>query len=98
MFYEKNLNKNNIENLLLARLNEGKTDLCMVSFRLCAKGYTEKCKIKTFEMLNEYIFNIDTNQEKYLLYIMGLAHRSEFVSNNVISILSSSFSAQRTKI
>ncbi|MBQ3604308.1 MAG: hypothetical protein IJA02_10740 [Clostridia bacterium] len=89
-FYEKNLNKDNVENLLLQWISE-KNDLWMVSFRLWAKGYAQKCEGKMLDVINKCLFSSERRKEKYFMYIMGFAHRSEFISNSIINILNSHF-------
>lgn len=94
--YEKNICKDNLENMLFDWFGHN-NDLWMVSFRLCAKGYANKCKEKLSEVLNKHIFNPNYREHRYFLYIMGFAHRSKYISEKLIYVLHKQFEQQKLK-
>lgn len=95
--YEKNICKDNLENMLFDWLGYDNNDLWMVSFRLCAKGYANKCKEKLSEVLNKHIFNPNFREDRYFIYIMGFAHRSKYISKKLIDVLRKQFEQQKLK-
>lgn len=95
--YEKNICKDNLENMLFDWLGYDNNDLWMVSFRLCAKGYANKCKEKLSEVLNKHIFNPNFREDRYFIYIMGFAHRSKYISKKLIDVLHKQFEQQKLK-
>ena len=95
--YDRNICNDNLEKMLFNWFGYENNDLWMVSFRLCAKGYANKCKEKLSEVLNKYIFNSNYRDDRYFLYIMGFAHRSNYISEKLIDVLQKQFEQQKTK-
>lgn len=95
--YEKNICEANLDKMLLNWFGYENNDLWMVSFRLCAKGYANKCNEKITEVLNKHIFIPNYRNDRYFLYIMGFAHRSKLISEKLINVLHEHFEKQKLK-
>lgn len=95
--YEKGINEENVEKMLFDWFGYENSDLWMVGFRLCAKGYAQKCKEKMSEILYKHIFVPYLRKDKCFLYIMGFAHRSEYISKELIDVLCKSFEQKKLK-
>ncbi len=95
--YEKSIDLEAVENLLYEWVCRKNLDLWMVSFRLFAKGYAEKCETKIRNVIHYCIFEHKHPKDKYLFYIMGFAHRSDRIACEIIEVLYSEFMKQKLK-
>ncbi len=95
--YEKSIGLEAVENLLYEWICRKNSDLWMVSFRLFAKGYAEKCEAKIRNVIHYCIFEHKHPKDKYLFYLMGFAHRSDRIACEIIEVLYSEFINQKLK-